>query len=224
LARLQYYLLPAMLAAFAGGLRAQQPQATVRVEVTADAKPVTDAAVKINDHSIRTGKQGVAIASVSKGPLQISVVKYGYFPAATTILAFAAQEYVVRMDLQPRKEVEESIKVFATRNDVRVQDSPLHVEVLQREEIEEKMLMTPGDITMMLNKMGGIAPHWAQQTRPCFSRRPFPPSGVPPYLEAGTGKRGGIGTATDGQTSRVKPAVSCGPDSTGITKTDGPRC
>ena len=32
----------------------------------------------------------------------------------------------------------------------------LRVEVLQREEIEEKMLMTPGDIVMMLNEMGGM--------------------------------------------------------------------
>ena len=32
----------------------------------------------------------------------------------------------------------------------------LRVEVLQREEVEEKMLMTPGDIVMMLNEMGGM--------------------------------------------------------------------
>src|SRR4029453_17509491 len=32
----------------------------------------------------------------------------------------------------------------------------MRVEVLQREEIEEKMLMTPGDIVMMLNEMGGM--------------------------------------------------------------------
>jgi iron complex outermembrane receptor protein len=32
----------------------------------------------------------------------------------------------------------------------------MRVEVLDREEIEEKQLMTPGDITMMLNEMGGL--------------------------------------------------------------------
>ena len=30
------------------------------------------------------------------------------------------------------------------------------MEVLGREEIQEKMLMTPGDIVMMLNEMGGM--------------------------------------------------------------------
>lgn len=37
-----------------------------------------------------------------------------------------------------------------------MQDLPTRVEVLGREEIEEKMLMTPGDIVMLLNEMGGM--------------------------------------------------------------------
>ena len=53
-------------------------------------------------------------------------------------------------------EIEVSITVEATRTGGRIEDSPLRVEVLEREEIEEKMLMTPGDIVMMLNEMGGM--------------------------------------------------------------------
>jgi outer membrane receptor for ferrienterochelin and colicins len=52
--------------------------------------------------------------------------------------------------------IEVSITVEATRTGGRLEDSPLRVEVLEREEIEEKMLMTPGDIVMMLNEMGGM--------------------------------------------------------------------
>lgn len=52
--------------------------------------------------------------------------------------------------------VKEEVTVSATRTDARVQDEPLRVEVLGREEIEEKMLMTPGDITMMLNETAGL--------------------------------------------------------------------
>jgi iron complex outermembrane receptor protein len=52
--------------------------------------------------------------------------------------------------------VEETITVKATRADARIEDVPMRVEVLGREEIEEKMLMTPGDIVMMLNEMGGM--------------------------------------------------------------------
>ena len=56
----------------------------------------------------------------------------------------------------PPPSVEESVLVSATRTGGRIDDSPMRVEVLNREEIEEKMLMTPGDIVMMLNEMGGM--------------------------------------------------------------------
>ena len=57
---------------------------------------------------------------------------------------------------EPLPEIEESVVVEATRTGTRLEDEPMRVEVLQREEIEEKMLMTPGDIVMMLNEMGGM--------------------------------------------------------------------
>jgi outer membrane receptor for ferrienterochelin and colicins len=53
-------------------------------------------------------------------------------------------------------EIEEAVIVTATRTGGRIDDQPTRVEVLDREEIEEKMLMTPGDIVMMLNEMGGM--------------------------------------------------------------------
>ncbi|MEQ8861151.1 MAG: TonB-dependent receptor [Pseudomonadales bacterium] len=52
-------------------------------------------------------------------------------------------------------EVEEII-VQATRSRRRVQDLPIRVEVLSQEEIEEKLLMRPGNISMMLNETGGL--------------------------------------------------------------------
>ncbi|MEO8100538.1 MAG: TonB-dependent receptor [Acidobacteriota bacterium] len=56
----------------------------------------------------------------------------------------------------PVEPVEESITVYATRTGVRLQDEPTRVEVLSKEEIEEKAMMTPGDIVMLLNEMGGL--------------------------------------------------------------------
>ena len=53
-------------------------------------------------------------------------------------------------------EIEEAIVVTATRTGGRIDDQPTRVEVLTREEVEEKMMMTPGDIVMMLNEMGGM--------------------------------------------------------------------
>jgi outer membrane receptor for ferrienterochelin and colicins len=53
-------------------------------------------------------------------------------------------------------EVKEEITVSATRADRRLQDEPLRVEVIDREEIEEKALMTPGSVAMLLGETTGL--------------------------------------------------------------------
>jgi iron complex outermembrane receptor protein len=50
----------------------------------------------------------------------------------------------------------EDIVVQATRNGRRVQDEPIRVEVIVREEIEEKLLMTPGNIAMLVSETPGV--------------------------------------------------------------------
>lgn len=50
----------------------------------------------------------------------------------------------------------EEITVFSTRTGRRIEEEPTRVEVIGREEIEEKLLMTPGDIGMMLNETSGL--------------------------------------------------------------------
>lgn len=44
----------------------------------------------------------------------------------------------------------------ATRADRRLQDEPLRIEVIDREEIEEKALMTPGSVAMLLGETTGL--------------------------------------------------------------------
>jgi iron complex outermembrane receptor protein len=139
-----------------GLVLAQEGELRIRVEVVAGSAPVPNATVVVNDQRLITDAGGVAIVPGAPGEVRIHVTKDGFFPADTTLTADVAREWVVRIELQEQKTVEEEIRVYATRTDARVQDSPLHVEVLPREEIEEKMLMTPGDIVMMLNEMGGM--------------------------------------------------------------------
>ena len=52
--------------------------------------------------------------------------------------------------------VEETVVVTATRADRRLQDEPLRIEVIDREEIEEKALMTPGSVAMLLGETTGL--------------------------------------------------------------------
>src|SRR5690606_37293972 len=54
------------------------------------------------------------------------------------------------------EEEQEEIIVQATRSGRRVQDEPIRVEVIDREEIEEKILMVPGNISMVVAETGGL--------------------------------------------------------------------
>jgi outer membrane receptor for ferrienterochelin and colicins len=51
---------------------------------------------------------------------------------------------------------EQEIVVQATRNGRRVQDEPIRVDVINREEIEEKLLMRPGNIAMLVSETPGV--------------------------------------------------------------------
>jgi outer membrane receptor for ferrienterochelin and colicins len=133
-----------------------QDHPMVRIEVTADNSRVPGAAVQLNGQIVQTGRDGIAAANIPLGPLKITVTKDGFLPANTSIDINEARQWTVQIELQRAEQVEEQITVHATRTDARIQDSPLRIEVLQREEVEEKMLMTPGDIVMMLNEMGGM--------------------------------------------------------------------
>ena len=53
-------------------------------------------------------------------------------------------------------EEDEIIIVQGTRLGRRVQDEPLRVEVIAGEEIEEKAIMRPGNIAMLVNETGGV--------------------------------------------------------------------
>lgn len=135
---------------------AAQTLASIHVQVQADAGPVADATVVVNGMTYTTDAAGVVSVSTAPGLVEITVVKEGFAPATTSLQIALGQPQQVLIDLQPTPTIEETITVSATRTDARLEDQPMRVEVLAREEIEEKMLMTPGDIVMMLNEMGGM--------------------------------------------------------------------
>ena len=145
-----------ILLAIAGVAIAQEQSATIRIEVSSASTPVAEAAVAVNERALRTDGAGLVLITVPLGEWRIIVSKGGYFPATASLTVDAAREYVVRVELELQETVKEEIRVSATRTDARIQDSPLHVEVVQREEIEEEMMMKPGDMVMLLNEMGGM--------------------------------------------------------------------
>ena len=143
-----------LIAVFASMASAQT--ATVRIEVRSDGTPVAAAEVVVNGVTHATDAEGIVTATAAGGPTTIVVVREGFAPAMASVQLQPGQEQTVIIDLIPQPTHQEQITVSATRTDRRLEDLPMRVEVLAREEIEEKMLMTPGDIVMMLNEMGGM--------------------------------------------------------------------
>jgi iron complex outermembrane receptor protein len=129
----------------------------LRVEVRADNLPVENAEVVVRGVTHRTDSMGKVTIPSAPGTIALTVVREGFVPATASVQLGAGAQQDVIIELQPQPTVEEHVTVVAaTRTDKRLEDQPMRVEVLAREEIEEKMLMTPGDIVMMLNEMGGM--------------------------------------------------------------------
>lgn len=133
---------------------AQVPAAIIKITVLAENRPVPGASVTVNGASYTTDQRGFVEVQVSPGEVEVSGAAEGFLPAATKLQATAGQAYDLTLELG--RELGEEITVSATRTNARIEDLPTRVEVLNREEIEEKVLMTPGDIVMMLNEMGGM--------------------------------------------------------------------
>ncbi len=127
-------------------IAAQSQTGTVRVHVRAAQRPIEDAEVIVAGVSQRTDASGTTTVVTAAGSVDITVVKPGFAPVTTSVQVGAGATQEVVVELQPQPNLEEHVTVVAsTRTDKRLEDQPMRVEVLAREEIEEKMLMTPGD-------------------------------------------------------------------------------
>ncbi len=120
-------------------------------------EPVADASVIVDEVEYRTDEYGRLTVSSRPGEAIVVAAKAGFAPTSASIMVVGGTVVNVRLDLVLQPVVEEEVTVIATtRTGRRIEDQPMRVEVLDREEIEEKMLMTPGDIVMLLNETGGL--------------------------------------------------------------------
>ena len=132
------------------------PPSMLRVEVRAGDAPVEAADVVVDGVHYRTDATGSVSVATTAGERRIQVTKEGYLTVTQTVRVTSGHSPHVIFELQPEEVHEEEITVSATRTGRGIDDQPVRVELLDREEIEEKALMTPGDIVMMLNEMGGL--------------------------------------------------------------------
>jgi outer membrane receptor for ferrienterochelin and colicins len=148
------WLLPCLLPP--GGLRAQETTARVTVAVRAEGSPVPGATVRAGGATVRTDAMGVASLRLTPGANSVSIFKLGLADQTFRLLLRAGQDTALVVDMEEGAEEIEGIVVTSTRTGRRIEEEPTRVEVLAREEVEEKMLMTPGDVSMMLNETSGL--------------------------------------------------------------------
>ena len=93
-------------------------------------------------------------AEIKHTPLQLGAFSSGLI-ALFVSLCMANPAVAEEDDREEMEEIEE-ILVQATRSRRRIQDQPTRIEVLDQEEISEKIMMRPGNISMMLAETGGL--------------------------------------------------------------------
>jgi outer membrane receptor for ferrienterochelin and colicins len=105
-------------------------------------------------------RRGSRSADGVSQPVLVTALKGSVISAAIGILLAAAPLHAQQDTTRviPRDTVIriEPVLVASTRTGRRIEDEPLRIEIVEREEIEEKLRMTPGDIAMLLNETGGV--------------------------------------------------------------------
>ena len=136
--------------------RATPAAASVHVTVRHEGTPVFGAAVRSGDASARTDARGTATLRLGAGTHAVVASRIGFAPETTLVALDAGRDTAIVITLDERLAALEEVVVNATRGERRIEDEPIRVEVLAQEEVEEKLMMTPGDVAMMLNETSGL--------------------------------------------------------------------
>ena len=133
------------------------PRAQLVVEVLSEDLPLSGASVVVNGQAAVSNQEGRATFDIAAGEHELLVEAPGHLASRTRVTFRAEpQPAPVQVQLSRIPEAEESVIVTATRTNTRLQDQPVRVEVIDREEIEEKALMTPGSVAMLLGETTGL--------------------------------------------------------------------
>ncbi|MET0163445.1 MAG: TonB-dependent receptor plug domain-containing protein, partial [Vicinamibacterales bacterium] len=129
---------------------------TLIVFVHNEDRPIARAEVQAGPASGVTGEDGRVTLTVPAGRVDVIATRTGFDPGAAPIEIAAGVESRMDIELEPQSAIEETIVVTSTRAERRIEDEPLRVEVVPAEEVEEKIAMAPGDVSMLLAETNGL--------------------------------------------------------------------
>src|SRR5438876_6003008 len=145
-----------MIAATLPNSYARQAKGNVVVEVRSDSGPVEQAEISAGAQVVLTDARGEASLEVPAGDVELMIARYGFKSRTVRASVSGGTTTRVAVDLEAESVLNQEITVTATRTETRIEDQPLRVEVLDQEEVDEKALMAPGDIAMLLNETSGL--------------------------------------------------------------------
>lgn len=169
-ARYMWLVVVATLAGAPRALHAQTPAptsnqpsdslATVRVIVRQGDAPVEGAIVRaleiIPPVAAQTNAEGRATLRIPAGDHRLVVSRLGARPDTLALTLRVRQDTSIVVQLAEQELALEAVIVSATRGERRVEDTPLRVEVVDQEEVNEKLAMRPASIQMLLAETGGL--------------------------------------------------------------------
>ena len=129
---------------------------TVTIRTVGPDGPVEGVRVRASGVTRVTNAEGEATLRLPTGSHVIETARIGFAPAQVDLVLDATGDRTVVIQLEPMAIMTEGVVVVAGRTERRIEDVPIRVEVVSREEVEEKLLMTPGDIAMLLNETAGL--------------------------------------------------------------------
>lgn len=152
--RLSRFAALLLLSVSARAVHAQPPALeTLTVKVRAEGEPIAGATVRAGSEQAKTDASGQVTLRLMPGDHDITVEADGFVPGVAPARLSAGAPTSVTVEMTALKE---QIFVSATRSATRLEDQPLRVELIDREEIEEKALMTPGSVAMLLGETTGL--------------------------------------------------------------------
>jgi outer membrane receptor for ferrienterochelin and colicins len=146
-------LLVTSLLVFGLQASAAQSPAEIAITVRSAAGPIAGARLAVGGAMVQADATGRAVLGIVL-PATLTVQADGFLPASVPLAAPLPRQLDVV--LEPVPAIEEEVVADTTRTATRLADQPLRVEVIDGEEIEEKALMTPGSIAMLLAETTGL--------------------------------------------------------------------
>ncbi len=153
------WVVLALGAALSQPVAAQQRPAArphLLVTVTAEGHPLADAEIRAAGAVALTGPDGHATLTLTPGPHRVIVWRIGYAADTVDVSLPARGDTTVSVDLTAVAVELAPIVVRSMRVVKRVEDVPERIEVMAPEDVQEKTLTSPGDLTNLLVEMGGV--------------------------------------------------------------------